>query len=247
MGHLNALKVAAYQAPLCHPGSFDALARIRRRVEQCELAGIAILCCPEAVVGGLADYAEEPARFAIPSANIGPVLATLASDTVTTIVGLSEIASDGTLYNSAAVLRKGAVAGVYRKNHPAITRSVYQPGSGAPVFKIEGLTFGIVICYDSTFPELARRMTAQGATVLFVPSNNGLPGSGMDLDVVADSRACDVARATENRVWVVRADVAGVSGGLAAAGSSEIVAPTGSIVAEATAFSEDFLVAEIRQ
>jgi hypothetical protein len=102
------LQIAAYQAPLSQPGSVDVLERIRRRVQQCEAAGIRILCCPEAILGGLADYADEPARLAIPTANIGSVLASLASDTVTTIVGLSEMGSDGMLYSSAAVLHKGA-------------------------------------------------------------------------------------------------------------------------------------------
>ena len=46
-------------------------------------------------------------------------------------------------------------------------------------------------------------------------------------------------------MWVVRADVAGLTSELAAAGSSGIVAPDGSVVAEAAKFSEDFLVAEI--
>jgi predicted amidohydrolase len=239
------MRVAAYQAPLRHPGSYDALALIRDRVAQCEAGGIAILCCPEAFVGGLADYAEEPTRLAVPSAHIGSVLAPLASDIVTTIVGLSEVSPDGALYNSAAVLHKGTIAGVYRKNHPAIRRSVYEAGTDAPFFRIAGLTFGIVICYDSSFPDLARRMAAQGATALFVPTNNGLRRSRTDLDLVAEARRCDIARATENRVWVVRADVAGDTATLTSAGSSGIVAPGGSIVAEATRFSEDLLVAEI--
>jgi predicted amidohydrolase len=41
-----------------------------------------------------------------------------------------------------------------------------------PVFTIEDLTFGILICRDSTYSERARIMAAQGATVLFVPTNN---------------------------------------------------------------------------
>ena len=171
------MKVAAYQAPIPHSGSLDALAWIRRRVEQCEAEDIRILCCPEAIVGGLADNAEESARLAVPSAHMGSVLASLASDTVTTIIGLSEISTDGRLYNSAAVLHNGIVAGVYRKNHPAIRNSVYQPGIDAPVFNVAGLTFGIVICYDSSVPELADGMALQGASVLFVPTNNGLSGS----------------------------------------------------------------------
>jgi hypothetical protein len=83
------MKVAAYQAPLLTAGSMDALALIRQRVRQCEAERISFLCCPEAILGGLADYSRDPARFAIASDRIGEVLEPLSSDTVTTILGCS--------------------------------------------------------------------------------------------------------------------------------------------------------------
>ncbi|MPY90946.1 MAG: carbon-nitrogen hydrolase family protein [Luteitalea sp.] len=241
------MRVAAYQAPLLHPGSFDALALIRRRVEQCEAENVAILCCPEAVLGGLADHSDDPIQFAVATGRIGSVLAPLASDTVTTIVGFTELADDGRLYNSAAVWHRGAVAGVYRKHHPAIKRSVYAAGGDTPVFRVNGLTFGIVICYDSTFAEPAARMAAEGASVLFVPTNNGLPHSRAPEDIVAQAREADVARATDNNAWIVRADVAGRTSALLSAGSSGIVRPDGSVLRAAPAGVEDMLVADLRQ
>lgn len=204
-----------------------------------------MLCCPEAILGGLADYADEPTRLAVASAEVGGVLEPLASDRVTCIVGLSELAADGRLYNSAAVFHRGDVVGVYRKNHPAIRRSRYHAGTDAPVFSIGSLTFGILLCYDSTFPDLAARMASQGATVIFVPTNNGLPHSRHSGEVAALSRACDVARAVENGVWIVRADVAGRAGELSSLGSSAIVAPDGTVLAEAHEGCEELLVVEI--
>ena len=69
------MRIAAYQAPLSAAGSLEALSLIRPRVEQCEAAGVAILCCPEAILGGLADYLEDPGLIAILSARIEAVLA----------------------------------------------------------------------------------------------------------------------------------------------------------------------------
>ena len=181
------MKVAAYQAPLLHPGSLDSLSLIRRRVEQCEGEDVAILCCPEAILGGLADYSDEPTRLAIATGRIDSVLAPLASDTVTTIVGFTELADDGRLYNAAAVYHRGAVAGVYRKHNPAIRQSVYAPGADTPVFRVDGLTFGIIICYDSVFTDPAARIAAAGAAVLFVPTNNGLPYSRAAEDIAAQA------------------------------------------------------------
>jgi len=222
----------------------EAVELIRRRVEWCEAEGVEILCCPEAVLGGLADYAARPADFAmdVEGGQLSAALAPLASDTVTTILGFTEI-SAGQLYNSAAVFHQGAVVGLYRKLHPAIRKSIYRAGDQVPVFKVGGLTFGIIICYDSNFPEPARLMASQGATALFVPTNNGLPPE--KADVVGDARHADIARATENRVWVIRADVAGRTADLVSFGSSSIVDPDGKVLQSARRLTEDLLVAEL--
>jgi hypothetical protein len=60
------MKVAAWQAPLSSVGA-DALVLMRRRLDQCESEGVQILCCPEAVTGGLADYAGGPYTTAVPA------------------------------------------------------------------------------------------------------------------------------------------------------------------------------------
>lgn len=239
------MKVAAWQAPLLPAGRMDALGLLRARVRECEAQGVAILCCPEAVLGGLADHAAEPARFALPASQLPAVLAPLASDTVTTIVGFTELGDGGALYNSAAVLHRGSVIGIYRKLHPAIRRSVYHAGSETPVFSVGGVTFGIVICYDSTFAPPARRMADRGAAILFIPTSNGLPPHRASAGLVAEARACDVARATENGVWIVRADVAGRTDALVSHGSSAIVDPHGRVVRAARELEEELLIVDI--
>jgi predicted amidohydrolase len=239
------MRVAAYQAPLLAAGSMEALGLIQRRIEDCETSGVSVLCCPEAILGGLADYAEDPSSFAISTNRIEFALAPLASDAVTTIVGLTEVTDAGLLYNSAAVLHRGALLGVYRKLHPAINQSVYESGTETPTFQVGTLTFGIIICNDSNFREPAGRMAARGATVLFVPTNNGLPPSRAGADLVARTREVDVARATENGMWVVRADVAGRIGRLASRGASGIVDPRGLVARSARELNEDLLLVEI--
>lgn len=238
------VKVAAYQAPLLPTGSMAALEQIRGRVRWCETAGVDILCCPEAILGGLADQAAEPHACAlnVDSGELAECLAPLASESVTTIVGFTEVC-DGALFNSAAVFHRGRVAGVYRKHHPAIRRSIYQAGDRATVFTTGGLSFGVIICNDSNFPDPAAQLTAGGARVLFVPSNNALPPH--KADVVADARAVDAGHATTLGVWVIRADVAGRCGELVSYGSSAIVDPHGVVRDAADRFTEQLLVADI--
>src|SRR5204863_1357051 len=177
----------------------------------CESNGVEILCCPEGVFGGLADYASRPTDIAInvEAGQLQALLAPLASDKVATILGFTEIDRGGRLYNSAAVFHQGSVVGIYRKLYPAINKSIYEAGDKLPVFTVGDLTFGIIICNDSNYYEPARIMAAQGATALFVPTNNGLPPAKAGPELVAQARNVDIARAIENRVSVIRADVAG--------------------------------------
>lgn len=236
------MRIAAYQAPLLAGGSMVALEMIRQRVRWCEAEGVEMLLCPEAVLGGLADDLESPSEIAIAAGDLPEVLRPLASARVATIVGFTE-ARDGLLYNSAAVYFRGDVQGVYRKRHPARRVSVYAAGTESPVFTLGNCRFGMMICNDTNFPDLANDLVARGAQLLLVPSNNGLRSE--IVDVVGPTRAVDVETARRCGVPVVRADVAGRMGARVAFGTSAIVTASGDVIRSATPFAEDLLVADV--
>ena len=173
------------------------------------------------------------------------VLAPLASDSVSTILGFSEIGRGGRLFNAAAVFQRGSVVGLYRKVHPAINRSIYEAGRETPVFTVGALTFGIMICGDSLYPELARVMALQGAVVLFVPTNNGMPAAKGGAELIAEARNTDIACAIENSVSVIRADVAGRFSHLVSHGASGIVDRDGKVLGSARSLEVDLVVADI--
>jgi predicted amidohydrolase len=241
------VKVAAYQAPLLAIGSRESIGLIANQVRSCESAGVDILCCPEAILGGLGDYATRPDEIAIPAerAHLQKVLAPIASQSVTTILGFTEMGENGRLFNAAAVLHQGAIIGIYRKLHPAINKSVYSSGCDTPVFRVGDLTFGIVICRDSTFPEAVRIMAERGATALFVLTNNGMPPNRGGLELVDEARQTDIARARENGMWVVRSDVAGQADGLVSFGSSGFVDHNGVVVQAARPLETGLLIADL--
>ena len=241
------MKVAAYQAPLASCHTNEALALVRSQVERCERLGVEILCCPEGMLGGLADYAEQPHDIAIDvqGGGLQPALRMVSSDSVTTIVGFTEIDRSGRLYNSAAILSRGAVVGVYRKLHPAINRSLYDAGSAMPVFTVGSLVFGIVICRDSSFPEPAAAMASRGARAIFVPTNNGMPPAKGGAELIADARSSDIATATRHGVFVVRADVAGRSEDRVSYGCSGIVDTNGHVLGVAAPLQADLVVADL--
>jgi predicted amidohydrolase len=220
---------------------------IRDQLDWCATNGVEILCCPEAVIGGLADDASNPNDMAIDVAGgqLDTLLAPLASDQVTTMIGFTETDRSGRLYNSAAICHRGSILGIYRKLQPAINKSVYTAGDQMPVFTVGGLTFGIIICNDSNYPEPARIMAAQGATALFVPTNNGLSPARAGRELLDQTRAVDIALAIENKVAIIRADVAGRTETLVSYGSTEIVDRNGAVLQSARQLVPDLIVAEI--
>lgn len=224
-----------------------ALDLIREQIEFCASKNIEILCCPEGMLGGLADYSDFPADIAVNVKNgqLQRLLGSLSSATVATILGFTEIDSSGHFYNSAALFYKGTLAGIYRKLYPAIRCSVYSAGNQMPVFQVGGCTFGVLICRDSNYAELARTMAAQGATILFVPTNNGLPEGKAGAELALEARNVDRTWAIESDVYVVRADVTGHFGNLVSYGSTEIVGPDGKVLESARQFEPGLIVADI--
>lgn len=82
---------------------------------------------------------------------------------------------NGVIYNTAVVIRQGAVLGGYRKIHlfDALgyrESDVFRAGSNPVVFKVGEMKFGLVICYDIRFPELIRTEVMSGARAVVVPS-----------------------------------------------------------------------------
>ena len=91
------MKVAAYQAPLIAEGAMESIDRMQQCVRECETNGVSVLCFPEAILGGLADFSDDPGRLVIRTdyGQLATVLEPLASDTVTSIIGFSELGRDG--------------------------------------------------------------------------------------------------------------------------------------------------------
>jgi predicted amidohydrolase len=72
-------------------------------------------------------------------------------------------------------------------------------GDSADVIETDAGPIGVMVCYDSEFPELGRHLTDQGALVLFVPYCTDLRSGHLRV------RYSCQARAVENQVYVVAA------------------------------------------
>lgn len=241
------MKIAAYQAPYLTFGSMAAVELISEQLDVCETQGVEVLCCPEAVIGGLAHEAdgESPADVAlgVASGELAAALAPLLDSPVTAIIGFTERDPTGSVFNSAAVLSEGRVAGVYRKVYPGY-RTAFRAGADLPVFHHHSTPYGIMICNDLWYVEPARVLAAAGAAIVFVPTNSGHPH---DVTPSFQSRGenLPIARAVENTTTVVVADIAGVQGDRVAHGFSCIIDPDGVVLVRAEPLAGALLIADV--
>ncbi|MCR5665647.1 MAG: carbon-nitrogen hydrolase family protein [Eubacterium sp.] len=82
-------------------------------------------------------------------------------------------------YNAAALVSptRGLI-GLYRKTHipsnrpmPVNEKYYFEPGNALPVYKLDnGVTVGMLICYDRSFPPAWQALYLQGAQLIFVPA-----------------------------------------------------------------------------
>src|SRR5438045_7430379 len=176
-----------------------------------------------------------------------PALQEIAKELSLTIVaGVSERAGD-VVYNSQVFIdSRGELLASYRKTHlfvlpPNDESTCYTPGDKFVSVLTAGFNFGLSICYDLRFPEVARALALEhDANVLLVSSAWPLPR-------VAHLRALAVARAIENQSYLVLANRVGVDAGVVCCGTSAIIDPSGVIIASASDDREEMIVADVSE
>jgi len=147
-------------------------------------------------------------------------------------------------YNSAFFLdRKGNVGGTYFKSHlvpfgeyvplkkylPFISPLVeavgdFSPGTIGSPLALGKARAGILICFESVFPELSRVWVQNGANVLVNLTNDAWYGKS---SAPYHSLAMAVLRAVESRRMVVRSANTGISA---------FISPTGRIISQSEIF-----------
>ncbi|WP_346355117.1 carbon-nitrogen hydrolase family protein [Azotosporobacter soli] len=178
-------------------------------------------------------------------------LAALAKETKMLVVGGSVPERyRGSLYNTAFVFdAQGTLLTRHRKMHlfdidiPGGTffqeSATLCAGREITVAQGSGIVFGLGICYDMRFPELARSMTLKGAQILIYPGAFG-PETGP-----AHWELTLRARAVDNQVFTLGVSPAPTQGeGYQAYGNSLAVDPWGRVLAKANR-AEALLVVEL--
>jgi len=141
------------------------------------------------------------------------------------------------LYNSAVILGPEGYIGKYRKLHLfAKEKTIFQPGNiRLETINTNDFAFGVMICFDWAFPEVARVLTLMGAEILCHPANLVLPYGQQAMQI----------RSLENHVFTITANRVGKEGKLTFTGQSQITNVKGEVLAKGSRNKEEVIVAEI--
>lgn len=84
-------------------------------------------------------------------------------------VGIAERARDH-VYNSQMVADRGRYLGLQRKIYLSMDEYHYfAPGQRVAIFDVDDIRFGIIICYDNCFPEIALAHALNGVDLILCP------------------------------------------------------------------------------
>ena len=147
---------------------------------------------------------------------------------VNIVAGSVSNVRDGKVYNTAMVFdRAGNCVASYDKTHlftPMGEDNYYTPGDHLCRFTLDGVSCGLIICYDVRFPELIRSLTVPGLDMLFVVSQ-------WPKVRTFHLRSLTTARAIENQMFVCCCNSCGTADGTVYGGSSAIIDPWGETLA----------------
>jgi predicted amidohydrolase len=183
---------AVHHRPRGTTSAQDSRERFVRLVEEAAAKGADVVCLPEGItiVGNGLTYAQAAEPVPGPTTDLLGALAKRLR--VWIVAGIYERAGSRIHNTAVLVARDGSLAGRYRKMSlpDEEIEGGITPGAETPVFDTDFGRVGLMICWDSSYPQVARALAARGAEVLFLPIWGGV-------------ESLVQARAVENQVYVV--------------------------------------------
>ncbi len=184
------------------------------------------------------------------------ILALARDEGIWLLIGSNDYTDDYSRVRNAAFSispdNRGAAAGRYHKVHltpfgeyvpyqwalgwvPQVVMGIsdFEAGRELEPIPLRDGSVGVAICYEIIFPDLVRRFTARGAGLLATVSNDAWSGHSASNDQHFDHA---IMRAIENRRYLVRCAVTGVSGA---------VAPDGHVLARTAIYKRDVAYATV--
>ncbi|MFH1453336.1 MAG: apolipoprotein N-acyltransferase [Armatimonadota bacterium] len=186
-----------------------------------------------------------PARLKLNKSISEPLNDFVNENGLNLLTGAVELGS-GVIYNSVFLLEPGkGITGVHSKNtlfplmeynplNCLLARcennlSSFTPGNDRTIFDLNGIKFGVLICFESVNSNVARKLVLSGAQYFIIPADDGW----FEKENILKQHIVEaVFRSIENRVYSVQA---------ANTGYSAFIAPSGKIYRLSSVFTEDIL------
>lgn len=215
--------VAGFQLGEFQDDTATAVAVIRECARKAAANGVRVACFPEGFLNGYTrELASARARaIDLCSPRFSTVVTDLSRCSPVLVFGVIEV-HQGRLFNTAVLLDRGAVIGIYRKRHP--NETCFAAGCELPIFEAAGIRFAVGICADARDIDDGDRLAVEKVDAVFYLLNNLLPS---DTASRWRERHIEVlqARAQQTGAWVVSSDVIGTRGAHIAYGCTAAVAP----------------------
>ncbi|MDQ1481657.1 MAG: N-carbamoyl-D-amino-acid hydrolase [Actinomycetota bacterium] len=176
-------------------------------------------------------------------------------------LGYAELTRDDHRYNTAILVeRDGSVVTTFRKVHlpgheepepwrpfQHLERKYFEPGhEGFRVHRAFGGLIGIALCNDRRWPETYRVLGLQGVELICIGYNTPIhyaPDPAQDHLAGFHNNLVMAAGAYQNGTWVVGVAKGGVEEGVAGLAESQIIAPSGEVVARCETDGDEVIVA----
>ena len=242
---MKTVRIAAAQTREYLEDIEAALTCMTRLAAGAKAQGAALLCFPECFLQGYLTDEQAARRNALDlaSPDFEIMLKRLSSDGPMIVVGIIETDNDR-LFNTEIVVDRGVLVGRYRKSHLLRREQFFDAGNDSPLFAVDGLHFGINICYDTNFPEAAQKLADLGATLIVCPTNNML--SRTKAEAYRDlHNAVRGDRCRETGLWLISADVTGERNGQISYGPTAVLDPMGQVAAQLPLGKTGLLVFDI--
>lgn len=224
----------------------EALGLVIKYASIAERKGASIVCFPESFLQGYEVSDKTPeVGLSLSSSVFNSLLKKLEEISVTLVIGLIET-DEGSTFNTAVVVEKGVLKGKYRKNKLiGKENDVFKAGNDFPVFELEGIKYGINICYDLNFSECAKAISEQGASILVCPCNNMLTFQNAEKWKNKHNPA-RAERSKETGLWLISSDVTGKTEKKIGYGPTAIIDPNGNVVEQLPLMEPGVLTYEIK-
>jgi len=172
----------------------------------------------------------------VPAGTFSKLLQASSKEGRLVVSGICEREGDK-LYNSAAAFGNGKHVATYRKVHLFNREGEWflTGDKEPPVFEYKGFKFGLMICFDWAFPEMARVLALKGAEVILHPANLVLPYCQNAM----------ITRSVENRVFTATANRIGTERGTTFSGVSQVTSPRGEVLVRGGANDEGLFWVDI--